>query len=74
MSRSSVSDAVSLRANWHPHLHLLVTDAGFPPDGPFVSGPAHDTDRFTEDFRRAVLRLFIRVERFDEEQAARMLT
>jgi len=25
------------RANWHPHLHLLVTDGGFRPDGTFVS-------------------------------------
>ena len=23
------------RANWHPHLHLLVTDGGFRPDGTF---------------------------------------
>jgi len=28
------------RANWHPHLHLLVTDGGFRPDGTFVSWPA----------------------------------
>ena len=41
------------RANWHPHLHLLVTDGGFRPDGPFVSWPAHDTARLTEAFRRA---------------------
>ncbi len=46
----------------------FFTDAGFPPDGTFVSWPAHDTDRFTEAFRRAVLRLFIPVERFDEER------
>ncbi|WP_373057887.1 transposase [Gemmatimonas sp.] len=25
-------------ANRHPHLHLLVTDGGFRPDGTFVSG------------------------------------
>jgi len=62
------------RANWHPHLHLLVTDGGFRPDGTFVSWPAHDTARLTEAFRRAVLRLFVRLELFDEEQAARMLT
>ena len=43
------------RANWHPHLHLLVTDGGFRPDGTFVSWPAHDTARLTEAFRRAVL-------------------
>ena len=62
------------RANWHPHLHLLVTDGGFRPDGTFVSWPAHDTARLTEAFRRAVLRLFVRLELFDEEQAAGMLT
>ena len=62
------------RANWHPHLHLLVTDGGFRPDGTFVSWPAHDTVRLTEAFRRAVLRLFVRVELFDEDQAAGMLT
>ena len=62
------------RANWHPHLHLLVTDVGFRPDGTFVSWPAHDTARLTEAFRRAVLRLFVRLELFDEEPAAGMLT
>ena len=41
------------RANWHPHLHLLVTDGGFRPDGTFVTWPAHDTARLTEAFRRA---------------------
>lgn len=62
------------RANWHPHLHLLVTDGGFRPDGTFVSWPVHETARLTEAFRRAVLRLFVRLELFDEEQAAGMLT
>jgi hypothetical protein len=61
------------RANWHPHLHLLVTDGGFRPDGTFVSWPAHDTGRLTEAFRRAVLRLFVRRELFDLTQAAGML-
>ena len=56
-----------LRAHWHPHLHLLVTDGGFRPDGTFVSWPAHDTGRLTEAFRRAVLRLFVRLELFDED-------
>ncbi len=62
------------RANWHPHLHLLVTDGGFRPDGTFVTWPAHDTARLTEAFRRAVLRLFVRLALFDEGQAAGMLT
>ena len=34
----------------------------------------HDTARLTEAFRRAVLRLFVGLELFDEEQAAGMLT
>ena len=54
--------------------HLLVTDGGFRPDGTFVSWPAHDTARLTEAFRRAVLRLFVRLDLFDEDQAAGMLT
>ena len=62
------------RANWHPHFHFLVTDGGFRPDGTFVSWPAHDTARLTEAFRRAVLRLFVRLDLFDEDQAAGMLT
>lgn len=62
------------RANWHPHLHLLVTDGGFRADGTFVAWPTHDTVRLTEAFRRAVLRLFVRSALFDEDQAAGMLT
>lgn len=34
-----------------------------------VSWPAHDTARLTEAFRRAALRLFVRLELFDEDQA-----
>jgi hypothetical protein len=30
-------------ANWHPHIHMSVTDGGFRPDGAFVHWPAHDT-------------------------------
>ncbi|MSR02919.1 MAG: hypothetical protein EXR94_09330 [Gemmatimonadetes bacterium] len=63
-------------ANWHPHLHLVVTDGGFRPDGTFVrwpGWPGHDTARLTEAFRRAVLRLFVRRGLFAEDQAAGML-
>jgi hypothetical protein len=59
--------------NWHPHVHLIVTDGGFLPDGTFVPWPSHDTVALTEAFRRAVLRRFVRREIFDEEQAASML-
>jgi hypothetical protein len=49
-------------ANWHPHLHLVVTDGGFRPDGTFVrwpGWPAYDSAALSEAFRRAVLRLFV---------------
>jgi len=35
------------RANWHPHLHLLVTDGGVRPDGPFVSTARSSRGRCT---------------------------
>ena len=63
---------LALSCNWHPHLHLIVTDGGFRPDGTFVTWPAHDTAHLTEVFRRAALRLFVRLELFDEDQAGGM--
>ena len=59
-------------ANWHPHLHLLVTDGGFRADGTFVPLPLHDVTTLTEAFRRAVLRLFVRRELMDVETAQSM--
>jgi len=53
-------------ANWHPHLHLVVTDGGFRPDGTFVrwpGWPAYDSAALSEAFRRAVLRLLVRRDR-----------
>ncbi|MDP9180065.1 MAG: transposase, partial [Gemmatimonadota bacterium] len=46
-------------ANWHPHIHMIVTDGGFREEGTFVPWPAHDTAALTEAFRRTVLRLFV---------------
>jgi hypothetical protein len=59
--------------NWHPHLHLLVTDGGFRPDGTFVPLPLHDVATPTEAFRRPVLRLFLRRGLLDGEAAQGML-
>jgi hypothetical protein len=60
-------------ANWHPHIHMIVTDGGFRADGTFVPWPAHDTAALTEAFRRAVLRLFVRRGLFEPEEAEAML-
>ena len=62
------------RANWRPHLPLLVTDGGCRPDGTFVSWPVQDIARLTGAFRRAVLRVLVRLGVPDEDQAEGMLT
>jgi len=69
---SSIQTHGSL-ANWHPHLHMLVTDGGFRPDGSFVRLPLHDVTTLTEAFRRAVLQLFVKRELMDVETARGML-
>jgi hypothetical protein len=60
-------------ANWHPHLHVLVTDGAFRPGGTFVPLGAHSIEILTEAFRRAMLRAFVRHGLFTEEVAASML-
>ena len=69
---SSIQTHGSL-ANWHPHLHMLVTDGGFRSDGTFVRLPLHDVATLTEAFRRAVLQLFVKRELMDVETAQGML-
>ena len=59
--------------NWNPHVHALVTDGGFLPDGTFLSMPLHDTEVLSEAFRRAVLKLFVERELFQPNVAASML-
>lgn len=60
-------------SNWHPHLHVLVSDGAFRPDGTFVPLGAHSLEVLTEAWRRAVLRAFVRQGLFTEEVAASML-
>ena len=74
----SVGIALSIQThgsllNWQPHIHALVTDGGFRPDGTFVSMPVHATDVLTEALRRAVLQLFVDRELFEPEVAESML-
>ena len=69
---SSIQTHGSL-ANWHPHLHLLVTDGGFRPYCTFVLIPLHDVVTLTEAFRRTVLKLFVKRELMDIETAQGML-
>ena len=50
-----------------------MTEAETVPRQTIASWPAHDAAQLTEAFRRAVLRLFVRRELFDEDQAQAML-
>ncbi len=59
--------------NWQPHIHALVTDGGFRPDGSFVRLPAHATDALTEVLRRPVLRLFVAHELLEPEVIDKIL-
>ncbi len=60
-------------ANWHPHLHLLVTDGAFTDDGTFFHLGVHDLEILTEAFRRALLRAFVRKQLLTAHDAASML-
>lgn len=44
---------------WHPHLHVLLTDGGWLPDGTFRHLLAFDTDAVEKLFRAEVLRLLV---------------
>ena len=46
-----------LRAN--AHWHALVLEGGFTPDGRFLFLPIHDTQKLTEAFRRALIKLLL---------------
>jgi hypothetical protein len=49
-------------ANWHPHLHCLVTDGAFLKSGTFLHLGFHQIEILTEAFRRALLGAFVRRE------------
>ena len=45
----------SYAANFHPHVHALITEGAFDPEGEFLPLPTLDTDALSELFRRLVL-------------------
>ena len=60
-----------LRAN--AHWHALVLEGGFSPDGRFLFLPIHDTQKLTEAFRRAVIKLLLSKRLITEEFASTLL-
>jgi hypothetical protein len=61
-------------AQWHPHLHVLMTDGGFRRDGTFVALPAVEPAVLEELWRRSVLAEFVGQGWLEEAAAAGMLS
>jgi hypothetical protein len=61
-------------ANAHVHLHCLVTDGVFLPDGSFVSASFLPPVDIEELFRRLLVREFVRRKLISEEAAENMLS
>jgi hypothetical protein len=57
----------SYAANFHPHVHAIVTDGAFAPDGHFERMGHWDAAALTELFRRLVLAALRREQRLSEE-------
>ena len=59
--------------NFHPHVHVLVADGVFGPDGTFVSLPPVPEELLREGFRQAVLQFLAKEWAISEELRSRML-
>jgi len=59
--------------NWHPHLHVLMTDGVFARDGTFTRAPAHDAAVLEQLWQRAVLAWFVAAGWLEAAAAAAML-
>ncbi len=59
---------------WHPHLHVLLTDGGWLPDGTFRHLLAFDSVQVEKLFRAEVLRLLVARGKISEEVVENLLT
>ena len=59
---------------WHPHLHVLLTDGGWLPDGTFRHLLAFDSVQVEKLFRAEVLRLLVARGKIPEEVVENLLT
>ena len=61
-------------ANFHPHVHALVTDGVFTPAGAFLPLPEPDAEQVEQRFRRLLLRRLHRAGRLSEEFRDQLLS
>ena len=62
------------RTAWNPHFHALVLEAGFDPEGTFVSIPFSGLQAMTEVFRRRVITLLVEKELLSQDFAEDLLS
>jgi len=60
--------------NFHPHLHCLVTDGCFMPNGWFHVLPEIDVRKLEELFQHKVLKLLLKEKRISEEWVKKLLS
>ncbi len=65
---------ITKRCTLHPHLHILLTDGGFLPDGTFRHLLYFDSDKIEELFRAEVLRLLLKKQLISEQTVNNMLS
>jgi hypothetical protein len=63
---ASIQTFGSFAANFHPHIHALVTEGVFTPDGEFLPLPGLDTAALEEVFRRLLLTRLHRAHRLSQ--------
>ena len=64
----------SFVANWNPHVHCLISEGAFTPQGEILSVPAFDTDALEQLFRAVLLRALHQAERLSDSFLERLLS
>ena len=59
---------------WHPHLHVLLTDGGWLPDGSFRHLLVFDSSQVERLFRAEVLRLLVARGKISDEVVENLLS
>ena len=59
--------------HWHPHLHALLTDGAFAPDGTFIALPELDDEPFEKLWQKKVFDLLLTRGKIDQSLVTQML-
>jgi len=59
--------------HWHPHIHALVVDGCFTPDGTFIALPELDSEPFEKLWRKKVFDLLLKRGKINESLVTQMM-